>query len=61
MGLRVSFICMAVGQGNSTEDQNNLSETMLCQISDEIIRVQGWNFLALKQYIFCGYFFSPTL
>ena len=56
--LRVAFICIVVGQGNPTEDQNNLSKTRLLRVSDEIIQVRRWDFTTIHHD---GYFFSPTL
>ena len=34
----------------SSEDQNNLSEMMLCRVSDNITQIQGWNFLVPQHY-----------
>ena len=60
-GLRVSFIhvCIVVGQGNPTEDQNNSSETRLCRVSDEIIQARGWDSLVPQQYIMMDTFSRP--
>ena len=41
------------------EDQNNSSETRLCQVFDKIIRVRGWDFLVQQQYIMIDTFSHP--
>ena len=41
------------------EDQNNSSETRLCQVSDKIIQVRGWDFLVPQQYIMMDTFPCP--
>ena len=41
------------------EDQNNSSETRLCRVSEEIIRVRGWDFLVPQQYIMMDTFSRP--
>ena len=42
------------------EDLNNSSETRLCRVSDEIIRVRGWDFLVPQQYIMMVTFSRPV-
>ena len=42
------------------EDPNNSSETRLCRVSDEIIRVRGWDFLVPQQYIMMDTFSRPV-
>ena len=46
-GLRVSFICIVVGQGNPTRGL-------------EIILVGGWDFLVPQQYIMMDTFSRPV-
>ena len=56
VGLRLSFICIDLGQGYSTRGLENSLEMRLCRISDEIIQVREWNFLVPYQDVFL-----PTL
>ena len=44
--------CFVTRHEIQTEDQNNLSETGLCRVSDEIIRDRGWDFLSTTILLF---------